>query len=168
MTSHADQLTAAIAHHESGHIAEAKAGYRSVLAAQPTHAEALQANAKRLPALFPAGTSADDMPGKSYAKADIWAKKPEFDKAAYVLEEQAEKLAEVAGAGDAAAIKVQLASLGNDGWRAEAEANRCELLGLGLWGVPCFAYNGVSAWGQDRLWVIESAIRSTQSKISGR
>ncbi len=79
-----------------------------------THAEALQANAKRLPALFPAGTSADDMPGKSYAKADIWAKKPEFDKAAYVLEEQAEKLAAVAGAGDAAAIKVQLASLGND------------------------------------------------------
>jgi len=58
--------------------------------------------------------------------------------------------------------------IGNDGWRAEAEANRRELLGLGLWGVPCFAYNGVSAWGQDRLWVIESAIRSTQSKISGR
>jgi 2-hydroxychromene-2-carboxylate isomerase len=58
--------------------------------------------------------------------------------------------------------------IGNDGWRAEAEVNRRELLGLGLWGVPCFAYNGVSAWGQDRLWVIESAIRSTQSKISGR
>ena len=58
--------------------------------------------------------------------------------------------------------------IGNDGWRTEAEANRRELVGLGLWGVPCFAYNGVSAWGQDRLWVIESAIRSTQSKISGR
>lgn len=58
--------------------------------------------------------------------------------------------------------------LGNDAWRAEAEANRRELLGLGLWGVPCFAYNGVTAWGQDRLWVIESAIRSTQSKSSGR
>lgn len=58
--------------------------------------------------------------------------------------------------------------IGNDGWRADAEVNRRELLGLGLWGVPCFAYNGVSAWGQDRLWVIESAIRSTQSKISGR
>jgi 2-hydroxychromene-2-carboxylate isomerase len=58
--------------------------------------------------------------------------------------------------------------IGNDVWRTEAEANRRELVGLGLWGVPCFAYNGVSAWGQDRLWVIESAIRSTQSKISGR
>ena len=58
--------------------------------------------------------------------------------------------------------------IGNDAWRPEAEVNRRELLGLGLWGVPCFAYNGVSAWGQDRLWVIESAIRSTQSKISGR
>lgn len=58
--------------------------------------------------------------------------------------------------------------IGNDGWRAEAEANRRELVGLGLWGVPCFAYNGVSVWGQDRLWVIESAIRSTQSRLSGR
>ena len=88
------------------------------------HAEALQANAKRIPALFPAGTSADDMPGKSYAKADIWAKKPEFEKAAYELEELAEKLAEVAGAGDAAAIKTQFASLGKDGCGACHQAFR--------------------------------------------
>lgn len=89
-----------------------------------THAEALQANAKRIPALFPAGTSADDMPGKSYAKADIWAKKPEFEKAAYELEEQAEKLAEVAAAGDAAAIKTQFASLGKDACGACHQAFR--------------------------------------------
>jgi cytochrome c556 len=54
------------------------------------------------------------MPGKSYAKADIWAKMPEFEKAAYQLEEQAGKLAAAAGAGDAAAIKLQFASLGSD------------------------------------------------------
>jgi 2-hydroxychromene-2-carboxylate isomerase len=58
--------------------------------------------------------------------------------------------------------------VGNDAWRAEAEANRQDLLGLGLWGVPCFTYGGVAAWGQDRLWVIESAIRTSQSTSSGR
>lgn len=50
--------------------------------------------------------------------------------------------------------------IGNDDWRAEAEANRQELASLGLWGVPCFRFNDVSAWGQDRLWVIEDAIRA--------
>jgi 2-hydroxychromene-2-carboxylate isomerase len=50
--------------------------------------------------------------------------------------------------------------IGNDDWRAEAEANRQTLLGLGLWGVPCFRYSDVAAWGQDRLWVIEEALRA--------
>lgn len=50
--------------------------------------------------------------------------------------------------------------IGGDGWRAEAEANRLELTSLGLWGVPSFRFNDVSAWGQDRLWVIEDAIRA--------
>lgn len=49
---------------------------------------------------------------------------------------------------------------GNDDWRPEAEANRQELMSLGLWGVPTFRFNTVSAWGQDRLWVIEDAIRA--------
>lgn len=51
--------------------------------------------------------------------------------------------------------------IGVDGWRAEAEANRLELTSLGLWGVPSFRFNDVSAWGQDRLWVIEDAIRAS-------
>ena len=49
--------------------------------------------------------------------------------------------------------------IGNDAWRAEAESNRQELFGLGLWGVPCFRFGDTFAWGQDRLWVIEDAIR---------
>lgn len=49
--------------------------------------------------------------------------------------------------------------LGADGWCAEAEANRRELLSLGLWGVPSFRFGETAAWGQDRLWVIENAIR---------
>ena len=50
--------------------------------------------------------------------------------------------------------------IGNNDWRAEAEENRQELFSLGLWGVPCFRFGEVSAWGQDRLWVIEDAIRN--------
>jgi 2-hydroxychromene-2-carboxylate isomerase len=53
--------------------------------------------------------------------------------------------------------------VGNDGWRDEAEANRQELMSLGLWGVPAFRFNDVSAWGQDRLWVIEDAIRAARA-----
>lgn len=49
--------------------------------------------------------------------------------------------------------------LGADGWRAEAEANRRKLLSLGLWGVPSFRFGETAAWGQDRLWVIENAVR---------
>jgi len=52
--------------------------------------------------------------------------------------------------------------IGGDGWRAQAEANRVELTSLGLWGVPSFRFNEVSAWGQDRLWVIEDAIRASR------
>lgn len=54
--------------------------------------------------------------------------------------------------------------IGNDEWRAEAEANRRELMSLGLWGVPSFRFNDAFAWGQDRLWVIEDAIRAGKTK----
>lgn len=53
--------------------------------------------------------------------------------------------------------------IGNSDWRAEAEANRQELMALGLWGVPSFRFNDTAAWGQDRLWVIEDAIRASRS-----
>lgn len=57
--------------------------------------------------------------------------------------------------------------VGNDEWRAEAEANRQELFGLGLWGVPCFRFGETTAWGQDRLWVIEDAIRGQNADTTG-
>lgn len=79
-------------------------------------AKVLQANAGKINQdLFPAGSSADDMPGKSYAKATVWAEWDKFEKAAYELEEQAEQLAEVAKGGDKAAIKTQFESLGSNG-----------------------------------------------------
>ena len=45
-------------------------------------------------------------------------------------------------------------------WRAIAEENRQALFALGLWGVPSFRYENTSAWGQDRFWVIEDALRA--------
>lgn len=50
------------------------------------------------------------------------------------------------------------AALNNENWRQSVEKNRQELAELGLWGVPCFHFNGEVFWGQDRLWVIEKRI----------
>ncbi len=49
--------------------------------------------------------------------------------------------------------------LGNDDWRAEAEANRVEMMDRGIWGVPSFRVGDTITWGQDRLWVIEHALQ---------
>ena len=51
----------------------------------------------------------------------------------------------------------------DEGWRDELEANRLELLELGLWGVPSFRVSGgglpaFATWGQDRLWLVEREI----------
>ena len=50
--------------------------------------------------------------------------------------------------------------IGNDDWRAEAEANRQEMMDLGLWGVPSFRVGNTATWGQDRLWVVEKALQN--------
>lgn len=50
--------------------------------------------------------------------------------------------------------------IGSDDWREEAEANRQEMFDHGVWGVPSFRVGDVTAWGQDRLWVIEDALRN--------
>lgn len=49
--------------------------------------------------------------------------------------------------------------LDTDTWRAEAEANRAEMMALGVWGVPSFRVGDVITWGQDRLWVIEEELK---------
>jgi len=56
------------------------------------------------------------------------------------------------------------ASIDENGWRAELEANREEMLSLGIWGVPSYRLLGggqadFSTWGQDRLWMVEDEIR---------
>lgn len=69
------------------------------------------------------------------------------------------QLAERAGL-DWAAAK---AALGDESWRAVAEANRQRLLELGLWGVPSFHTGDLSVWGQDRLWRVEQALSDQAS-----
>ncbi|MBZ0333303.1 DsbA family protein [Marinobacter sp. AL4B] len=49
--------------------------------------------------------------------------------------------------------------LDNQSWREWAEVNRKAMYDCGLWGVPSFRYGTVSCWGQDRLWIIEEAIK---------
>ena len=49
--------------------------------------------------------------------------------------------------------------VGNEDWRAEAEANRMEMMERGVWGVPSFRVGDTITWGQDRLWVIEHALQ---------
>lgn len=49
--------------------------------------------------------------------------------------------------------------VGNEDWRAEAEANRLEMMERGIWGVPSFRVGDTVTWGQDRLWVIEHALQ---------
>lgn len=45
-----------------------------------------------------------------------------------------------------------------------AQANRETLFNLGLWGVPSYQLGGLAVWGQDRLWLIEEALRRVQSQ----
>ena len=49
-------------------------------------------------------------------------------------------------------------ALADEGWRNTAEANRQELLSLGLWGVPSFRVGDLAVWGQDRLWAVQDAL----------
>lgn len=53
------------------------------------------------------------------------------------------------------------AGLADEAWREKAEANRLEMLELGLWGVPSFRVADLPGhWGQDRLWAVEQDLIS--------
>jgi 2-hydroxychromene-2-carboxylate isomerase len=64
------------------------------------------------------------------------------------------------------------AALADPAWRGVAQANREEMLALGLWGVPSFRVDaGPARWGQDRLWQVERdlivATAATPAVIAG-
>ncbi|MBF5055142.1 2-hydroxychromene-2-carboxylate isomerase [Alcanivorax sp. 521-1] len=49
--------------------------------------------------------------------------------------------------------------LGDDQWQARAEANREAMMAAGSWGVPSFQCGDTLIWGQDRLALVERAIK---------
>ena len=51
-------------------------------------------------------------------------------------------------------------ALKDEAWRKTAEDNRREMASLGLWGVPSFRVGATAVWGQDRLWVVEAALKT--------
>jgi len=95
-----------------GAVVEAKSGD---LAAMAELASGLQANAMKIPDLFPKGSSLTDMPGKSYAKPEIWDHFDDFKAAAAVLATEAGKLADAAKSGDMAAFAAQYDVVGSKG-----------------------------------------------------
>lgn len=54
-----------------------------------------------------------------------------------------------------------LTALDREAWRERAEENRQALTSLGLWGVPSFRLGAHAWWGQDRLWMVERALRGS-------
>ena len=71
-----------------------------------------------------------------------------------------EGLATIADRAGVSEVEVA-AALADPSWRARVEANREEMFGRGLWGVPSFRVNeGTMHWGQDRLWAVENDLRA--------
>nr|WP_070959950.1 DsbA family protein [Hyphomonas sp. Mor2] len=56
--------------------------------------------------------------------------------------------------------------LGGDHWRADEHTNQEEMLSYDIWGVPSFRVGNVAAWGQDRLWVVEQALKAQVAQES--
>jgi len=60
------------------------------------------------------------------------------------------------------------AAMQDGAWRLTAEANRVEMLGLGLWGVPSFRVRDTAVWGQDRLWAVQGALLDASPSTRSR
>jgi cytochrome c556 len=80
------------------------------LPAVATGADRLAQNAKKIPALFPAGSMTD----KSKAKPEIWQKWPEFEAAAKKLETESVKLRDTARTGNAQATNEVIKDFGRN------------------------------------------------------
>lgn len=62
-------------------------------------------------------------------------------------------------------------NIDEEGWREELEANRQDMLAMGIWGVPSYRLRGPAGtpdfctWGQDRLWLVEDELRRRAEAI---
>lgn len=80
------------------------------------HATAIADIAKKIPELFPEGTSLADGHGvKTAAKPEIWTDRAGFEQAAMTLGTEAGELAEAAKGGDKQAIAAAFGELGKNG-----------------------------------------------------
>jgi cytochrome c556 len=88
--------------------AKAKAGNIEAIA---VNAETIALNAMHIPTLFPPGSAT----GNTRARADIWQKWADFEKAAKNLQTLAEKLRDAAQAKDAASLETMVKTFGKQG-----------------------------------------------------
>jgi cytochrome c556 len=96
-------------------IADALDAKSTDTASMEKHAELIQADAAKIPTLFPTGSSADDLPGKTHAKPEIWQNFDGFKTIAAALGTEAGKLADAAKSGDTTAVADQLDQTAHNG-----------------------------------------------------
>lgn len=96
-------------------IAEALDAKSTDTAGMQKHAEVIEADAAKIPTLFPAGSSADDLPGKTHAKPEIWKDFEGFKAIAATLGANAGKLADAAKSGDVTAVAAELDETSHNG-----------------------------------------------------
>ena len=96
-------------------IADALDAKSTDTAGMQKHAEVIAADAAKIPGLFPAGSSADDLPGKTHAKSEIWKDFDAFKAIAATLATNAGKLADAAKSGDVTAVTAELDMTAHDG-----------------------------------------------------
>ena len=84
---------------------------KGTLADATAAAQAIVANAPKIPSIFPEGTNA----GESEALPVIWQQWPEFEAKATNMGELAAKLEQAAASGDEAATLAAFGALGKDG-----------------------------------------------------
>ena len=84
-------------------------------------------NFKKLPALFVAGTSTTDLPGKTHAKPEIWQNMDVFAAQAKKTSDLAEALEAAAKTGDNEKISAAYATLNRDGCTACHNQFRAEI-----------------------------------------
>jgi cytochrome c556 len=96
-------------------IADALDAKSTDTASMQKHAELIQADAAKIPTLFPTGSSADDLPGKTHAKPEIWKNFDDFKTIAATLGTESGKLADAAKTGDTNAVAAQLDETAHNG-----------------------------------------------------
>jgi cytochrome c556 len=85
------------------------------LAAAQTAGADLVTQIGKVPTLFPKGTSMTDLPGKSYAKPNIWTDTDKFNAAAKTAADKAAALNTALKGGEKAAITAAYGDMGKNG-----------------------------------------------------